>query len=460
MTPFSAPESGPSATPTSTFETTEAEHGGACPTSASQEPNAPRLRAGTETPQAGAYSPFSLKLVREDGSQEVTGVESTLPQGLIAKVAGIPYCADAAIAAAAAKTGAEEQANPSCPAASEVGTVEVGAGAGPTPIYVTGHAYLAGPYKGAPLSLAIITPAVAGPFDLGDVAVRVALYVDPETAQIRAVSDPIPHILQGIPLDVRSVTMKLSRSRFTRNPTSCEELHFTGMATSLLGTTSALQQRFQVGGCAALPFKPKLALKLHGAPHRGAHPALKAILRMPEGGANIASAEVSLPRTELLDQGHLNNVCTRVQLSAHACPPDSVYGYARASTPLLDKPLEGPVYLGTGYGHKLPDLVADLNGQIEVLLHGKVDTDSAGGLRNTFEVVPDAPVSEFVLSLQGGKKGLLQNSTNICTHPQHASAIFSGQNGKSVELAPPLQIRCKGKRHGKRRHHRAQQRSG
>ena len=141
---------------------------------------------------------------------------------------------------------------------------------------------------------------------------------------------------------------------------------------------------------------------------------------MPAGGADIASAQVSLPRTELLDQSHLDNVCTRVQLAAHACPPNSVYGHARALTPLLEAPLEGPVYLGTGYGHKLPDLVADLGGQIEVLLHGKVDTDPEGGLRNSFEVVPDAPVSEFVLSLQGGKKGLLQNSTNICTHPQKA----------------------------------------
>ena len=266
LTPFSAPESGPPATPTSTFATTAARsrrrslrHRRGCRAERS------RLVAGTETPQAGAYSPFSLRLVREDGSQEVTGVETTLPPGLVGRLAGIPYCPDSAIAAASTKSGAEEQASPSCPAASEIGTIDVGAGAGPTPIHVPGHVYLAGPYKGAPLSVVIITPAVAGPFDLGTVAVRAALYVNPETAQITARSDEIPHILEGIPLDIRSVTLKLNRSQFTLNPTSCEEMHFAGAATSLLGVASPLSQRFQVGGCSALAFKPKLALRLAAA---------------------------------------------------------------------------------------------------------------------------------------------------------------------------------------------------
>ena len=458
LTPFSAPESGPPATPASSFETSAAENGGPCPSSAGQEPNAPRFIAGSETPQAGIYSPFSLKLVRQDGEQEIKGLDTTLPEGLVGKLAGIPYCPDAAIAAASNKTGTEEQASPSCPASSEVGTVEVGAGAGPTPLNVPGHVYLSGPYKGAPISLTIITPAVAGPFDLGTVVVRAALYVNPETTQIHAVSDPIPTILEGIPLDVRSVTLKLNRSQFTLNPTSCEPFSITGSALSVLNSSAPLSQRFQVGGCKALAFKPKLSLALKGGYKRRGHPALTAVVKMPSGGANIASTQVVLPPTEILDNAHIQSPCTRVQFAANACPPGSVLGSARAETPLLDQPLEGPVYLMTGFGHKLPDLVVDLNGQIHVVLDGVVGNSKAGGLRTSFEAVPDAPVSKFVLKLQGAHRGLVQNSVNLCKAPQRASAVFTGQNAKSAELNPALKVSCgKGaKKHGK--HHGARRR--
>ena len=456
LTPYSAPESGPPAEPKDEFETTKSAQGGACPAS---QPNAPVFHAGTENTQAGAFSPFSLKLVREDGSQELAKIDTTLPPGLIGKLAGISECSDAQLAAAAASghTGKAEQAAPSCPLNSEVGSVDVAAGAGPTPYYTSGKAYLAGPYKGAPLSLAIITPAVAGPFDLGTVVVRSALYVDPFTAQIHAVSDEIPHILQGIPLDVRSVTLKMNRPNFTLNPTNCNELGFSGAATSLLGQSAPLAQRFQVGGCSALPFKPKLKLSLKGGTKRNQNPALTATLTMPPGGANIASAQVTLPHSAFLDQAHIGTVCTRVQFAAHACPAASVYGKAIAYSPLLDQPLSGPVYLRSS-SNKLPDLVADLNGQIEVTLDGKVDTGKGGGIRNTFTAVPDAPVSKFVLSMQGGKKGLLVNSENICSKPQKALAHFVGQNGKVDNFSPTIANSCgkKGKKKGKgKQHHKA-----
>jgi hypothetical protein len=460
LTPYSAPESGEPATPFDHFETTTGAGGGSCPASASAEPNAPRFHAGTESPQAGIYSPFSLKLVREDGSQELKGIDTTLPPGLVGKLAGIAECSDAALAAAADPhhSGAAEQASPSCPLNSEVGTVDVASGAGPTPLNVSGKAYLAGPYKGAPLSLAIVTPAVAGPFDLGTVVVRTALYVNPETAQIHAVSDPIPTILEGIPLDVRSVTLKMARPNFTLNPTNCEPLSFTGSALSVLNVSAPLTQRFQVGGCPALAFKPKLKLSLKGSTKRAGHPALKAILTMPPGNANIAKAQVTLPHSEFLDQGHLNNICTRVQFAegsvpGERCPPASIYGHARAITPLLDQPLEGPVYLRSNPAHKLPDLVAALNGQIQVALDGKVDTGKNGGIRNSFEVVPDAPVSKFTLEMQGGRKGLLVNSTNICQKPNLAIADFTAQNGKLSDTEPKLKVKCPKVRKG-HHHHR------
>jgi uncharacterized repeat protein (TIGR01451 family) len=452
LTPWSTPE-GADAHPESTFQTTAAPGGGACPSAEGQAANAPAFAAGTISPQAGTYSPFVLKLSREDGSQHLGGIEATLPPGLAAKFAGVPYCSEAQIAQAQTRShpneGILERQSPSCPAASELGTVNVGAGAGPSPFYTTGHAYLAGPYKGAPLSMAIITPAIAGPFDLGTVVVRTALYVNPVTAQGRAVSDPLPQILDGIPLDIRSVAVSLDRPDFTLNPTSCDRMAIAGAATSTLGALAPLSTPFQVGGCPALKFKPKLAIKLSGGTKRSKNPALKATLTMAPGGANIAKASVALPHSEFLDQSHIRTVCTRVQFAeaggnGAGCPAGSVYGRARALTPLLAAPLEGPVFLRSNPEHELPDLVAALQGQIPVDLIGRVDSVN-GGIRTTFEGAPDAPVTKFVLEMQGGKKGLLENSVNLCKTTNRATALFDGQNGKVFDFKPVVGNSCKKK---------------
>jgi uncharacterized repeat protein (TIGR01451 family) len=454
MTPWSAPESGPPATPSDTYSISKAP-GGSCAGSEAALPHAPSFNAGTIAPIARAYSPFVINLRREDGSQEFGSLTVTPPPGLLGKLAGIPYCPEGALLAAQLKTGTQEKAAPSCPASSRVGTVDVGAGAGPAPYYTQGAAYLAGPYKGAPLSLAIVTPATAGPYDLGTVVVRTALKVDPETTRITAVSDPIPHILQGIPLDVRSIAVKLDRPSFTLNPTSCDPMAVTGQAESVLGQVAPLSQPFQVGECGALDFKPKLSLRLKGGTKRSQFPALTATLMMPEGGANIARASVALPHSEFLEQGHIGTICTRVQFAANACPAASVYGSARAFSPLLDKPVEGPVYLRSS-NNPLPDLVADLNGQIHVALAGRIDT-VRGGIRTTFEGVPDAPVSKFVLSMKGGKKSLLVNSRDICKRTSRAVAEFDAQNGKVSDSRPKLVAKCKkggGGGHGKKKPHK------
>jgi hypothetical protein len=444
----------------SSFAISSGADGGACANSEAEEPNHPSFSAGTEKPLAGAFSPFVLHLHREDGSQNFAALNVTLPPGLIGKLAGVGECPDSALAAAATKTGAAEQSNPSCPAATRLGSVNSSLGSGPAPYYATGSAYLAGPYKSAPLSVAIITPAVAGPFDLGTVVVRSALHINPETAQVSVKSDPIPTELDGIQLDIRSIDVNLDRPDFTLNPTNCERMAVTGEEVSSLGNSAPLSNPFQVGECAKLAFKPRLALSLKGKTKRTGHPALRAALTYPKGNyANIAKAQVTLPHSEFLDQAHIGTVCTRVQFNARngggeQCPPASIYGHARAITPLLDQPIEGPVFLRSS-NHKLPDLVAALGGQISVDLAGKVDTGKNGGIRNTFEVVPDAPVSKFTLSLKGGSKGLLINSENVCRKPQHAIADFTGQNGKVSDTTPLIANDCgkarKHKRHGGKR---------
>jgi hypothetical protein len=452
MTPWTSPY-GANANPSDTFPITRGAGGGACLGAESQAPNKPTFSAGTVDPTAGTYSPFVMKLTRADGSAPIKAIDATLPKGLLGKLAGISYCPEANLAAAAGKSGKAEQAAPSCPAASRIGSVTVGAGAGSNPLYVGGNAYLAGPYKGAPLSLAIVTPAVAGPFDLGTVVVRTALNVDPESTQLHAVSDPIPTILQGIPLDIRQIALNIDRPSFTLNPTSCDPSAVTGSALSVFGTSALLTDRFQVGGCNALGFKPKLALALKGGTARGQYPALRAQLKARAGDANIAKAVVSLPHSEFLAQEHIRTICTRVQFAANTCPAGSIYGKAKAWSPLLDKPLSGPVYLRSS-SNDLPDLVADLGGQIRVSLVGRIDS-IRGGIRNSFELVPDAPVSKFTLQMQGGKKGLLVNSRNLCKSVNKAQADFSAQNGKSVELAPVLRNGCKkSSRKGKKAAHK------
>jgi hypothetical protein len=399
---------------------------------------------------AAAYSSFLLRLSRQDGSQEIKGLDVELPPGLLGKLAGHSYCPEAALATAASKSGRSEQASQSCPASSQLGTVTAAAGAGPAPFHAQGKAYLAGPYKGAPFSIATLTLALAGPFDLGTVVVMAALRVDPETARIHAVSDPLPTILGGIPLDLRSIALRLDHDGFTLNPTSCEPLSLDGQAISVFDQAAPLTQRFQVGGCRDLGFKPRLSLKLGGSTKRGQHPSLRATLTMPPGGANIARAQITLPPSQLLDQSRIKALCSSAQLAAGQCPKGALYGHAVARTPLLDQPLKGPVYLRRS-DRRLPDLVADLNGQIHLVLGGRIDSRH-GGLKATFEALPDAPLSKLILSLNGAKRGLLVNSRDVCAKTYRASASFTAQSGKLRELRPALSAKCKGQ--GKKRSRR------
>jgi hypothetical protein len=451
LTPWSAPE-GATANRTDAFAIERGAGGSACLSSPAQAPNTPSFQAGTVDPTAGAYTPFAMKITRPDGTQPIRAINATLPKGLLGKLAGISYCPEAALAGAVGKTGRSEQAAASCPAASAIGNVTVGAGAGSDPFHASGKAYLAGPYKGAPLSLAIITPAVAGPFDLGNVVVRSALRIDPESTQITAVSDPIPTILQGIPLEIRSIVVSIDRPAFTRNPTSCDPSAVLGTVSPLLGQPAALSSPFQVGGCEQLAFKPKLSLRLKGGTDRTEYPALTATLAARAGDANIGKASVALPRSAFLAQEHIRTVCTRVQWAADACPKGAIYGKATAWSPLLDAPLSGKVYLRSS-NNELPDLVADLRGQIRVALVGRIDSHK-GGIRTTFDSVPDAPVSKFVLRMQGGNKGLLVNSRNICNSVNRAEVKLIAQNNRTSDSTPVLKNSCKkakkSKRAGKR----------
>jgi hypothetical protein len=424
----------------SVFQIAAGVGGGPCPPEGVRRPFAPALQAGTVTATAGAYKPFVLKASRAEGSQPIAAIQARLPAGVAARLAGIPDCSNAQIATAERGSGSLWKKSPSCPDASRVGTVNVGAGAGGAPLYLRGDAYLAGPYKGAPFSLAIVVPALVGPFDLGTAVVRVALDVDPVTAQIDAVSDAIPTILSGIPLNLRSLALNLDRPGFTVNPTNCKTMATMASATSILGQRVPLPSRFQVGACGSLGFKPRVSLRLLGPTQRGAHPRFRAVVRARQGDANISSAAIALPGSELLESRHIGQVCGPSRFDAGTCPDGSIYGYARAWTPLLDRPLAGPVYLRSSRG-RLPDLVASLGGRMQLDLRAGLDSVD-GRLRTTLQGLPDVPLSKVVLTMRGGEKGLLVNTGGVCRRELRGSGSFAAHSGKSHDTHPVVRTDC------------------
>jgi hypothetical protein len=439
------------ATPSSKFDLASAPGGGSCPKTMAARPFAPGFSAKPKTEQAKTFTPFSTNISRPPGQQELKGLDVALPKGATAKLKGVPYCPPKAIANAENRSGAAERKNASCPDGSKIGVAIVQAGTGPAPLKIEGEAYLAGRHKGAPLSIVVVTPALAGPFDLGNVVVRVPLFLQSENARINPKTNAIPDVFGGTKLDIRSIFLNINRKDFTLNGTNCRKQETAGgiygggadPTNPAAYSTFAVADPFQATGCRKLKFRPKLNVRLFGKTQRDKHPKLRAVLKARGKDANIRRVSVALPRALFLDQASLATVCTRVQFGEDKCPKRSIYGRARAFTPLLGKPLEGPVYLRSS-DNTLPDLVAHLEGQVEIDLVGRIDS-FRGGLRTTFGRVPDVPVTKFVMTLPGGKKGLLVNSTNLCAKPVKAIIRLRAQNGKKINSKPKLRTPCKGK---------------
>lgn len=437
-TSFATIDSGPGGTP--------------CPSG--PRPFDPQLDAGMGHSTPGAHAPFRLELTREDGEQNVSGIEVKTPPGFAATLKGIPYCPESAIATlkSSAYTGLMEQSSSACPAASQVGTVVGGAGAGTHPLYSQGKVFLAGPYKGAPVSIVAVLPAISGPYDLGNVVVRSRIDLDPVTAQVETVTDPLPQIFEGIPIRLRTFLLDLDRPGFTLNPTSCDPFSVQGTTFGTEGGRSARSSHFQVANCVDLPYGPRLSLRLKGGLKRRGHPGINAVFTAQPGEANTKKVIVALPFGEQLDNSHIGNICTRPQFAGDACPESSKIGEAEVTTPLLDDPLKGNAYLRSS-NNDLPDIVLDLEGQFDFTLVGRVDSGKGGALRTNFETAPDVPVTKFVLDLAGGAKGLVINSENLCKNPKRAKVAMVGHNGDMVRRRVKLRTSCgsksaRSKRHG------------
>ncbi len=420
----------------------------------------PELVAGMDNRQARGNGTFSFKFSRQDGEQWIDGLTATLPTGLLASVKGLPLCTDGQAAAGA------------CPAGSRIGTVDATAGSGnPFVLEQKGSAFLTEGYKGCSYGLAVVVPVIAGPFDgtspetdLGDIVVRQSVCVDRSTAQVTVVSDPLPTIWHGIPVRVRSVTVNVDRPAFMLNPSDCAAKQVGAAFHSADGATSAASNPFNTSSCGALPFKPTLALSLTGRKQvtTGKHPGVKALVtQQGVGEAGIEKAVVRLPKSLALDVNNAQALCefvdgTKPDLE-NRCPKGSIVGRARAVTPLLNEPLTGNVYFVknvrkdpvTGNEIRtLPMIVVALRGEIAVNLYGKSSTTKSGKLVNTFDQVPDAPISQFNLNIQGGNTGILavtrtrKAKINLCAGRHVAEADMDAQNGRRHDFDIRMKTPC------------------
>ncbi len=430
LTPWSAPLS-PQLVDSPAFAIEDGIGGGSCPAGGTP-PFHPGLVAGTLNNSAGAYSPMDIHITRNDGEQEITGFATRLPPGLTANLTGIPFCSEADIARARTLSGAQEEAEPACPAASEIGHTLVGAGVGAVLAYTPGKVYLAGPYEGAPFSIAAITSAKVGPFDLGTVVVHLPLLINPETAAVSIPSgaaNQIPHIIDGIVIHVRDIRVYIERSDFMINPTSCNPMTF---SSTVVGggadptnpsdnTPATTNDSFQLANCQNLKFEPKFSVSTSGKTSRADGASLTAKLTVPGAlgtQANISRVKVELPERLPSRLPTLQKACTAEQFDRNpaGCPPASIIGHAKATTPILPVPLEGPAYFVSHGGEGWPSLIVVLQGYgVTIDLVGTTFISKAGVTSSTFETVPDQPVTSFELTLPEGPYSALTAIGNLCT---------------------------------------------
>ena len=438
-------------TSTQVFGLESGPHGSKCP--GQVRPFSPSLEAGTSNPRAGAFSSFSLKLNREDGDQFLGKLNFTMPPGLTANLHGVSYCSESSIAAAAQTSGRVEQVDPSCPAAAEIGTSNVAAGPGSHPFHAVGKIYFAGPFKGAPLSLVAITPALAGPYDYGTVVVRVALHVDPLDAHVIADSETVPSIIGGIPIRMRSIEVSINKPNFMINPTNCSPFSVASEGIGDQGTVANFSSYFEAVNCATLPFAPKMSITQlggHRATNRSQDPSLAIELNTRAGDANIKSLSVTLPKAFEIDQRHLGNICDRAELASDQCSGRQPIGEAMTETPLLEKALKGPVYAVSGFG-VLPHLAFILGGQVTLMPEAESSSVQNGRLKTVVPVVPDAPIGHFRFILFGGSQGYLSNTQSLCSAPTVSTIEYTGQNGKTLTQQVKTKTACR-KRLSKGKH--------
>jgi hypothetical protein len=425
LEPWSAPESGPNATPSWPFAVTGCAGG-----------FAPAFSAGTVTPLAGAYSPFTLTFSRHDGEQDLSGIAVQTPAGLLGKIAGVPECG-------------EVQANAgTCGPESQIGTTTVASGSGSEPLYLTGRVYLTGPYAGGPFGLSIVVPAVAGPFNLGNVVVRASIAINPNTAAITTTSNPLPQLIDGVPTRLQTVNVTLNRPGFIFNPTNCSQQTVAGTITSAQGASVGVSSPFAVTGCRNLPFAPKLTASVAGHGSRASGTTFDVKLQSAGlGQANIHKVDLTLPNALPSRLSTLQKACLAAVFESNpaSCSPESIIGKATIHTPVLNSPLSGPAYLVSHGGAAFPDVEFVLQGEgVELILDGKTDIKN-GITYSKFETAPDAPFTTFETELPAGPKSIFavyqkNGSYNLCGTTLQMPSEITGQNGAEIKQNTHIEV--------------------
>lgn len=393
---------------------------------------------------AGASPTFAFSLTRPEGQQYLSKLTTTLPPGLVGKIPAIkPLCREL------------QAANGECPAGSEIGTASVSVGSGPSPLGLTGHAFLTGPYGGQPYGLSVVVPAEKiGPYDYGKIVTRASVGVEPFSARI-VVSSKLPTVVGGAPIRLRSLSVNVTHPGFMLNPTNCGALSLESTLTSTFGTSAGVSTPFQASGCSALPFSPKLIASTKAKTNRTIGAALKTKIVFPKGmQSNIKSVFVQLPKQLPARISTLNLACREATFNANpfSCPPGAYVGTVIASTPVLPDPLTGSAVLVSHGGAAFPDLDLLLQGDgVHVILVGH--TNIAKSITSSdFASLPDVPVSSVELKLPQGRKSALGAVGNLCTKPLLMPTTLTGQNGKVLKRT--TRIAVAGCPHKRKHHHR------
>ena len=440
FTPWGSP-SVADAFPASAFAITGGPGGAPCPSS--PLPLSPSLAAGTASTQAGAFTSFSLQLARGDGQQRISSLRFTMPEGLLGMVSKVPLC------------GEPQAQLGTCPASSQIGytTVQAGPGSFPLTIPEPGQPqapiYLTGGYGGAPYGLSIVTPVIAGPFDLGTVITRAKIEVDPATSQLTITTDPLPQILNGVPTDLRAIEAVIDRPEFMFNPTSCEPQSFAGTVTGVQGATPGISSPFGIGGCRELAFAPKFSASTSGRTSKALGASLTVRIAYPAGGgeANLHKVDVELPKDLPTQLKTLNKACTEAQFNANpaGCPPQADIAHVIVHTPVLASPLMGPVYLVSHGGAAFPDVEMVLQGEgVTLVVDGKTQIKK-GITYSHFETIPDAPFSSFEFVAPQGAYALFTAHGNLCwpifdRQKLAMPTTMMGQNGAVLKQNTSIQV--------------------
>ncbi len=407
----------------------------------------PSLTAGTASSQAGAFSSFTSTFSRADSEQDLHTITLTTPPGLLGMLSSVPLCPE------------PQAAEGHCGAESQIGETTAAVGVGPDPYWVTGgKVYLTGPYGGGPFGLSIVVPTIAGPFTLtgnggpGREIVRAAIHINPATAQVTVLSDPLPSILEGIPTDIRAVNVTVDRPGCMFTPTNCSTLNVQATLTSTAGASAAASTPVRASGCASLPFHPQFTATTQGQASKANGASLTVKVAQQPGEAAIGKVDLALPVALPSRLTTLQKACLAAVFEANpaSCPEASVIGYATVHTPVLQAPLTGPAYLVSYGGAAFPDvefvLQADeRGGNVEIVLDGKTQIKN-GITYSRFESVPDAPISSFETVLPQGPHSVLTTNLpasddyNLCGQTLVMPTVITAQNGAVLEQSTNIAV--------------------